>query len=306
MASIQSYLVRGTLHLAKGVVIARKQHSEIGNLRRSFERATRNLPMPGNVEVLHFKMNHIGAAWFTPSLGNSQRAMLFLHGGGYATGSINTAKSLVAKLAVETGINILAINYRLAPEQPFPAALEDAVAAYEYLLQQDYLPQNISIAGSSAGGGLVLATLLYLKDNNLPMPAAAVCLSPWTDLTGSGSSLKTNVVKDPVLIARFMPQWAARYATNQPLSHPYISPLFGNLQGLPPLLLQVGTHEILLDDSVRFAETARNHGVDVTLEVWQNMMHGWQLHWVYMPEAGHAIANITRFLHRHLQEPDLS
>ncbi|OWY19258.1 alpha/beta hydrolase [Sphingobacteriales bacterium UPWRP_1] len=300
MASIQSIVLRGSMHIAKGVVIVGRQHKNVSRMRHSFERITHRLPMPPQVHFSPFFAGNTEASWFLPQVADPHKVILFLHGGGYATGSINTAKSLIAKIALETGIKAIAINYRLAPEHPFPAALQDSVAIYEYLLNQGYLPQNICIAGSSAGGGLALSTLQALKINNTALPAVAVCLSPWTDLAGTGKSVKNNARKDPMLIAKLIPEWATQYAGKETLFNPLISPLYGNAAGLPPTLLQVGTHEILLDDSVRYAEMARNHGVDVTLEVWQNMIHGWQLHWGLLPEANRAIGNIARFIHRHM------
>ncbi|MEO8298729.1 MAG: alpha/beta hydrolase [Burkholderiales bacterium] len=225
-----------------------------------------------------------------------QGLMLYLHGGGYGTSSARTHRDLVSRLARAAAVPALAVNYRLAPEYPFPAALEDAVAVYRGLIEAGQPPGGIVIAGDSAGGGLVLSTLLALRDAGVPLPAAGACISPWTDLTLSGASLLANAGRDPLINARNAAGSAARYAGGQPLAHPLISPLFGAFEGLPPLLLQVGTHECFLDDTLRLAERASAAGVDVTVERFEGMTHIWPYFAAVLPQGQQAIDRMGAFM----------
>ncbi|OWY23776.1 alpha/beta hydrolase [Sphingobacteriales bacterium UPWRP_1] len=302
MASLQNYIVKQYVRSARNITIARKHHEDIHKMRRGFELIASRHPLPDNIYFKRFFIGNMSAAWILPHKLSPKTAMLYLHGGGYAAGSVNTHKALIAKITKKAGIAALAIDYRLAPEHPFPAALQDAVASYEYLLQQGYLPQNICIAGDSAGGGLTLATLLYLKQNNRPLPATAVCISPWTDLAITGASVTGKAHKDPLILGHVLSEWALRYAANEPTTHPLISPLYADLAGLPPILIQVGTDEVILDDSVRFAEKARQQGTDVTLQVWNDMIHVWHFHWRILPEANKAIKDIAVYLHKQIPE----
>lgn len=267
---------------------------------RRLEKLAR-LGSTGKKSSLHFERSYIGtipAAWFIPKQASPERALLYLHGGAYVFGTIDTHKSLIAQIAKASDIKILAIEYRLAPENPFPAALTDALIAYKYLLENGYQPQNIFFAGDSAGGGLTLATLIALRDRQLPLPAKAIFLSPWTDLTLSGNSIKAFADKDPIIVEYWLDQ-AAEFYTQQastPRQHPLVSPLFADMHGLPPLLIQVSSEEMLLDDSTRLAERAQQAGVSVTLEVWEGMVHVWHVLYTVLPEAKRAIARIAEFI----------
>ncbi|QQS27932.1 MAG: alpha/beta hydrolase [Sphingobacteriales bacterium] len=274
----------------------RRHHENIPVLRRGFEMLAKRHPLPKHVYFKRIFINDIPAAWIIPAKANTNIAMLYLHGGGYAVGSVNTHKALVSKIAKKAGITALAIDYRLAPEHPFPAAVDDAICAYNFLLEQNYAPENIVIAGDSAGGGLTLATLIALKDLGRPLPAAAVCLSPWTDLVVTGASVTEKAHLDPMIVGYLLSEWAAKYAGKTPVNHPLISPLYADLSGLPPLLVQVGTDEVILDDSTRFAEKAREQGVDVTLDIWNGMIHVWQYLWYVIPEANEAIKQIATYI----------
>jgi acetyl esterase/lipase len=225
--------------------------------------------------------------------------MLYLHGGAFALGSINVQRELIARLVRSTKMRGLAIKYRLAPEHPFPAALEDATAAYRWLLSQGFESSQIMVAGDSAGGGLALGTMLSLRDSGEPLPAGAVCISPWTDLALTGDSALSKADLDPILDPASLQVYARYYAGDNELTTPLISPLFANLAGLPPLLIQVGTDEILLDDATRLAEKARQAGVNVTLEVWDEMFHVFQLI-PFLPEAKKAIGSIAEFVSKNL------
>ncbi len=186
-------------------------------------------------------------------------------------------------------------EYRLAPEHPFPAALEDASQTYLWLLQQNYSPENILLAGDSAGGGLAVATALRLRENKTPLPAALICLSPWLDLTLAGQSHQSLAKAEVLLRAEELQTWANDYTANHNPAHPLISPVHADLRGLPPMLIQVGSQEILLDDSLRLAEKARAEGVNVSLNIWPGMWHAWHSLGDFMPESRQAFDEIARF-----------
>ena len=200
-------------------------------------------------------------------------------------------------------IRSLVINYRLAPEHPHPAALEDAITAYRWLLTQGYDPSQIVIAGDSAGGGLALAALLALLDAGEPLPAGAVCISPWTDLALTGASMRSKAKVDHILDPNSLEMYARYYAGIDEVTSPLLSPLYADLKGLPPLLIQVGGDEILLDDATRLAEQAREAGVDVTLEIWDEMFHVFQLV-SFLPETQKAVKHITDFAAKNLNLND--
>jgi acetyl esterase/lipase len=211
-------------------------------------------------------------------------------------GSINTHRDLVARLARAAQTRALVIDYRLAPEQPHPAALEDATAAYRWLLASGADPARLAVAGDSAGGGLTVATLLALRDAGDALPACAAAASPWLDLACSGASMETKAPEDPMLVPERLRTWAAMYAGTHDVCGPLVSPLYADLAGLPPLLLQVGEAEVLLDDSTRLAERARAAGVDVTLDVWPEMIHVWHLFAFMLPEGQQAIDKLAGWI----------
>jgi len=206
---------------------------------------------------------------------------------------------MVAKIAKGSGIRILVFDHRLAPEEPFPAALDDAVNAYSWLLNQGISPSNIMIIGESAGGGLCLATLLALRDQDIPLPEAAVAISPWTDLALTGDSYKTKLEEsiDPPGMSMVCSKY---YVGENDPRHPWISPLYGDLHGLPPLFICVGTYETMLDDSLRFSEKAKTSGVDATLRVWDAMIHCFPLMAPLFPEATQALDEICLFIRQRL------
>ena len=236
----------------------------------------------------------VPADWVTVDGSDADRVVLYLHGGGYVMGSRNTHRGLAGRIARAAKASVLLPEYRLAPEHPFPAAVDDATACWRWLVSQGFAPQRMAIAGDSAGGGLTLATLLALKANVAPMPACAVALSPWTDLEGSGPTAEPGAVDDPMLTPDGLRVTGQQYAAGA-LRHPLAAPLHGALAGLPPLLLQVGTREVLLSDSTRFAEKARAAGVDVTLEIEEGLIHVWQM-FPDVPEAQSAVQRIGAFV----------
>ena len=236
----------------------------------------------------------VPADWVTVDGSDADHVVLYLHGGGYVMGSRNTHRGLAGRIARAAKARVLLPEYRLAPEHPFPAAVDDATACWRWLVSQGFAPQRMAITGDSAGGGLTLATLLALKANVAPMPACAVALSPWTDLEGSGPTAEPGAVDDPMLTPDGLRVTGQQYAAGA-LRHPLAAPLHGDLAGLPPLLLQVGTREVLLSDSTRFAEKARAAGVDVTLEIEEGLIHVWQM-FPDVPEAQSAVQRIGAFI----------
>jgi acetyl esterase/lipase len=222
------------------------------------------LKLPKNIEVLSVSAGGIPSEWIIPLKSSKDKVILYLHGGGHAIGSCNTHRTLVAYIAEASNVRALLLEYRLAPEHPFPTPLEDAIAGYRWLLDEGISPHNIVIAGDSAGGNLCLTTIISLRNRNIPLPSAVICLSPDTDLSWKGESIKTNASIDPMLTVESL-SISNYYIGNNDPCHPLISPLYADLHGLPPMLIQVGSHEILLSDSTRFADKARKAGVDVTL-----------------------------------------
>ncbi len=238
----------------------------------------------------------VDAEWIAAPGAAADRIILHLHGGGYVIGSINTHRAMVSRIARASNARALLIDYRLAPEHPFPAAVEDAIVAYKWLLAQGYKPARIVVAGDSAGGGLTLALLLAIRDANLPMPAGAVPISPWTDLEGTGESVRTRAARDVMVTQEDLAHSAKQYYGTHDPKDPLVSPVQANFRGLPPMLIHVGDAEILLDDATRVAKRAKLDGVDVELEVWDDMPHVWHVFAKILPEGQQAIDKIGKFV----------
>jgi len=238
----------------------------------------------------------VPAEWVTAAGVSSGRVLLYLHGGAYQIGSPATLRHLVALLSGAARARALSVDYRLAPEHPFPAAIEDALAAYRWLLASGIDPALVAVAGDSAGGGLALGTLVALRDAGDPMPAGAVLLSPWTDLALTGESLRTRAAVDVMIKPDGMPETAALYLAGADPRHPYASPLYADLRGLPPLLIHVGDAEVILDDSTRLAARASEAGVEVSLEIWDDMPHVFPAFAGLLPEADQAIGRVGTWL----------
>jgi epsilon-lactone hydrolase len=235
--------------------------------------------------------------WLTPET-PSGITILYLHGGGYYFCSPATHRGIVFPLARRSGARTFSLDYRLTPEHPFPAALDDALAAYRRLLADGVSPERLVIAGDSAGGGLALATLLALRDAGDPLPAGAVMFSPWTDLAATGASVVTNEGRDPMFHGRAFAPAGKFYAADTDVRNPYVSPLYGQFDGLPPLFIQVGDTEVLLDDSTRVAEKARAAGVRVELKIWPKVSHVFQMFAPFVPEANRALEEAAGFVRR--------
>jgi epsilon-lactone hydrolase len=235
--------------------------------------------------------------WLLPDK-PSATTILYLHGGGYYFCSPATHRGLVFPLARRSGARTFSLDYRLAPENPFPAALDDALAVYRKLVADGTPPASIVIAGDSAGGGLALATLLALRDAGDPLPAGAAVFAPWTDLAAAGASMTTNDGRDPMFYGKAFAPAGKLYVGDADVRNPYVSPLYGRFDGLPPLFIQVGDTEVLLDDSTRVAEKARAAGVSVDLEIWPKMPHVFQILAPFVPEANRALERAVGFVRR--------
>lgn len=264
--------------------------------RAQYERAEKAFPTPPDVKVERVNAPVAPAEWLRPPSAEPGRVVLYLHGGGYVIGSPRSHRHLAAAIASAAGASALLLDYRLAPEHPYPAAVDDATAAYRWLLDQAIAPARIVIAGDSAGGGLTVATLLALREAGVPLPAGGVCISPWVDLTCGGASYATKAAADPIVRRDGVEQMARDYLGATPPRTPLASPLFADLRGLPPLLIHVGSDEVLLDDAVQLAERSRAAGVDASLEVYERMIHVWHWFLPMLDEAQTAVDAIGRFV----------
>jgi epsilon-lactone hydrolase len=260
--------------------------------------------VPPGVEAEEVEFDSFRAVWLRPQRQDpTQKTILYLPGGGFIFPASSGHNSIVSSLARKTQSQGLIVHYRLAPEHPFPAGLEDALAAYRYLIEdQGISPRDIVLGGDSAGGGLTLSLLLAIRDEGLPMPAAATLISPLSDLSFSGASRESNRWRDPMLPTDRRMNAFEMYSGDTPTDHPLLSPVFGDLSGFPPMFSQVGSTEILLDDTLRIARKARSQGVDVEVEVWNSMPHVWHL-WSYIPEADEALSRIARFFNKQFRPP---
>ena len=252
--------------------------------------------VPADVICEKVSAGGVNAEWIAAPGADADRVILYLHGGGYVIGSINTHRAMISRIARASNARALAIDYRLAPEHPFPAAVDDTIAAYKWLLAQGYKPGKIVIAGDSAGGGLTIAALLAIRDAGLPMPACSVPISPWTDLEGTGESVRTRAARDVMVTQENLAYSAKQYYGTHDPKDPLVSPVHANFRGLPPMLIHVGDAEILLDDATRVAKSAKLAGVDVELEVWDDMPHVWHVFAKILPEGQQAIDKIGKFV----------
>ena len=266
-------------------------------LRASMAAAFSAFPSADDVKCEPVNAGGVKAEWITANNAASDRVIMYLHGGGYVMGSIDTHRELVARLSKAAQARGLALDYRLAPENLFPAAVDDSVAAYRWLLAQGYKPGRIVIAGDSAGGGLTVATLLALRDLGVSAPAAGVCISPWVDFEAAGESMTSRAAQDPLVSREMILNIAKMYVgENGNLRDPLAAPINAHLNNLPPLLIQVGDAETLLDDSTRLAARAKQADVDVTLQIWDEMPHVWHLAAPILPEGQEAIDKIGKFV----------
>ncbi len=267
----------------------------IDDLRAFMDQNANLFPVPEGVSVKEVDADGVQGEWVKAPGAREDAVIMYMHGGGYAIGSTASHRPLVAAISDAAGATMLSLNYRLAPEHPFPAAVDDAVTGYRWLVKKGVAPNRIAVAGDSAGGGLTMATLLALRDAGDPRPAAGICLSPWVDLTCSAKSYQTKAETDPMLNLKEALLIAAIYYGDKDPKTPLVSPLFADLTGLPPLLIHVGSEEVLLDDSNGLHRCAIEAGVDSTLEVWDDMIHVWQMFFPMLKEGRDAIARIGEY-----------
>ncbi|WP_045688979.1 alpha/beta hydrolase [Hymenobacter sp. AT01-02] len=296
MPSTQHLLLKQLLASATGTLTGKVP--KLAAMRLGFEVLSLGQVMPWNVFLEDANVDGMAAEWARPAAAQAERVLLYLHGGGYVLGSLNTHRGLVGALAQRCELATLAINYRKAPEYPFPAALEDALLAFRWLQKQGYAAHNIMVAGDSAGGGLAFALALALRDAQEALPAAVIGLSPWTDLALPPPVLRRVTHEESQVLEAFeIRGWGPLYAAETPLAHPLLSPVHADLHRLPPLLIQVSDAEVLSDDVVRFANKARAAGTPVTLQVFEGLVHWWHLFWRFVPEARLALDRVANFTH---------
>ncbi|MFW9848316.1 MAG: alpha/beta hydrolase [Candidatus Thorarchaeota archaeon] len=259
-------------------------------------------PLPDDIVVKPERVGHVGVEWISHRESETDSVIFYIHGGGYVSGNLAISRYFIAQFIQRTKIPFLIVDYGLSPEHPFPQGLDDATSIYEWLLKtRGVQSDNVVFFGESAGGGLVLSTLVNLRRKNLDLPAAAVCLSPWTDLADTGESMNSNVDIDPSLSPEETRFLAKQYIGDNDPKNPLISPLYAELHELPPLFIQVGTAEIILDDSLRLAEKAKMDGVEVTLDVWKDMPHVFTIYFQYAPESRKGIDRICEFITQHIE-----
>lgn len=277
------------------------ENTSIAAFRELCEATNRKMAnkLPVGLEVVPLNLAGMTAEWLLPAGASKDKVIFYTIGGGYVSGTCSDHRTFVSKVAQTSGIAILIFDHRLAPENPYPAALEDSLKAYRWLLEQGTAPENIVIMGESAGGGLCLATLLAIRDQGLPLPAGAVALSPWTDLTLTGESYRTK--RDVCISPPGMSAVCSKYyyGDHDP-TDPWVSPLYGDLHGLPPIFISVGSYETMLDDSTRLAAKAKAAGVDVRLVIGEKMVHCYPLMAPMFPEATQALDEICAFIKKRL------
>ena len=307
MVSFQAHVMKFFMRRTKSRVTKMMQ-GDFNRFRQRKDKLFRRICKPKHIDTRRAEVGQLHAEWIVPKqMRHPNRVMYYLHGGGYAAGSIYSHLGIMSRIANDCGLRILAIDYRLAPENPYPAALHDALAGYRYLIEEHhYRPEEIILMGDSAGGGLAAALLLYLKEQNLGFPLCSVLLSPWADLSLSGDSFTALQHRDPILPTDQASLWAQWYLAGQNPKNPLISPIFGDWQGLSPLMIQVGSEEILLSDSERLSRKALADGVEVLYECWQGMPHVWHMGWHYLPEARKALQKIAQFVDKQIQQHEQS
>lgn len=260
------------------------------------------LPLPRGLEVEPIDVVRVFCDWLRMPGVSESRVLLYLHGGAYVAGSARSHRELAARLGEAAGARVLSVDYRLAPEFPFPAALDDVLAIYRWVLEEEAIdPTQLALVGDSAGGGLAVAAMVAARQAGLPMPAAAACLCPWVDLGGTGASLVDNAATDPMVDPAGLSWAAGLYLAGAPATTPLASPLYADLTGLPPMLIHVTDTEALLDDARRLAARAEGFGVDVTLEIFEDLVHVWHAFGPMLAAARRAVTDAGRFLASHLR-----
>jgi epsilon-lactone hydrolase len=285
----------------RAMLAARPRATEIAQMRRDIDQRGKDFGLAADVTVQTVDAHGVRAEWTsTPNAGRSS-AILYLHGGGYVIGSLDSHRHVAAEVGRASGTRTLAVDYRLAPEHPFPAPVEDTLAAYRYLLESDIQPKHIALAGDSAGGGLVVGALLAIREAGLPLPGCGWCISPWVDMEALGASYIDRAATDPTVQKATIELMAQRYLGGADPRHPHVAPIYGDLHGLPPLLIQVGAVETLLDDSLSLARKAGIADVPVDLQIWPEMIHVWHLYFPLLSAGRRAIAAGGSFVRKTLR-----
>jgi monoterpene epsilon-lactone hydrolase len=273
---------------------------DVDDQRRALRELLSAQPLPPDVTVNAASLGGVPTAEITVDGIEPRHVVLYFHGGVYVMGDAFLAADLASQVGRRTQAKVISVDYRLAPEHPYPAAVDDALAAYAALLHNGVAPSDIAFAGESAGGGLVIATLVNARDHGLPLPAAALVMSPYVDLTLAGTTIESRREVDPLLSREALQARVADYTSVEDAALPLISPVFADLTGLPPLIIQAGTHEVLLDDALRLARQAANADVEVTLDITPGVPHVFQAYYPLLEEAAAALDRAGRFLSTHL------
>lgn len=302
MNSLQSFILKRYMRQLQKR--ARKLAADFPAFRRAQDDLLADFPLPGNTRYKDMYIGDCPAEQIIPGrIRHPHKVLYYLHGGGYCSGSIRAYRSLIARLAQRIGVRAVAIDYRLAPEHPYPAALEDALTGYRWLLEKEHFHRrDIIVAGDSSGAGLLLAMLQRARDEGLPQPLAALLLSPWVDLACTSESMQNLRDKEALLPPELPLNWAQRYADGASLMEAGLSPLYGDLKGLPPMIIQAGGHEILRGDAERLAREAQRDEVEVSLQIWEGMPHLFQYAWRMLPEARRANKDLAEFVRAHIEE----
>ncbi|HPF45029.1 MAG TPA: alpha/beta hydrolase [Syntrophomonadaceae bacterium] len=291
-------------HLMKGKLKREviDKNSSIEQLRLETDQAAaRIVDMPEGINFVEADYDKCYAEWVIADDADEDKAVLYFHGGGFIMGNARSHRAIVAGFMKRLGAKALVFDYHLAPENPAPAAVNDSAAIYSWMLKQGYKPENIAFSGDSAGAGIAVGTLLKLKDENIPLPAACALFSPCVDMTMSGESHRTRAKADPCTPPGSTETYLAYYVGDGDPEHPYASPLFGDLTGLPPMIIQVGNDEVLRDDSVYLATRAKKAGVEVNIKVWKGMFHCFPLLAPMFPEATLALEEVCQFVREKLK-----
>ncbi|MCI4668789.1 MAG: alpha/beta hydrolase [Bacteroidia bacterium] len=293
MPSLQHQLIKlSANNVARAV---NKDIGQVQTLRRLLDVSAFPFSIPKGVKTEMIQIGEMPAEWYFPPNADITKVILFVHGGGYSIGSIQTHRALVARMAEMSNCVALSIEYRLSPEHPFPAALEDVVHAYEWLILHGYDPADIIMAGDSAGGGLIMSTLITLRKLESPQPGGAVLMCPWVDLSFSSQSAEVNQVHDPIVTVEQVKDWGILYAGKYAIDHPMISPLHADLSNLAPIMIQASDSEVLRDDAINLHHKIQQDGGESSLEIFEGLLHVWHLFWKYVPESQEAINKIGMF-----------
>jgi epsilon-lactone hydrolase len=292
VSTIMQRTVKRDLSAIKDVTTLRRKADRIAKLSES---------IPKNVSIKSQSINGVPCEWITPRGIDRNKVLMYLHGGGYVFGGPNTHRQLTSKLAIAAGMAVLLVDYRLAPENRFPAAIDDATSCYLWLLDNGFDSSKIALGGDSAGGGLTVATMINLKSRGVSLPCCAALMSPWLDLSSSGESVQLNAKSDAMLSPYALDVMTQHYLAHEDKEHPLASPLFADLSNLPPILVHVGSGEILLSDSERFINKVNDSGGKAFLKVWPKMPHVFQLFSSMIPESKKSITNLGEFIRHYSQ-----